>query len=156
MPEFGKPAERRAQFWVPNVPRSWISERAPFRIYEHSQCRVFERTPLQCAYVIPCRQQMGSSAVLRARVLEVWTGVASVLALWRQGQTSTCISSVSFVRNESNFFTIHRRHRRKKMMDQNFEIWIQWFFKNFWKFSQRRHAVPLRPVWTIMVAAKLD
>jgi len=61
------PAERRAQFRVPNVPRSQISERAPFRIYEHAQCRVFERTCLQRAYVIPCRQQMGSSAVLRAR-----------------------------------------------------------------------------------------
>ena len=35
-------------------------------------------------------------------------------------QTSKCISSVSFVRIESNFFTIHRRHRRKKIMDHNF------------------------------------
>jgi len=31
-----------------------------------------------------------------------------------QGQTSKSIPSVSFVRTESNFFTIHRRHRRKK------------------------------------------
>ena len=30
------------------------------------------------------------------------------------GQTSKCISSVSFVGIASNFFTIHRRHRRKK------------------------------------------
>jgi len=34
---------------------SRISERAPFRIYEHAQCRVFERTSLQRAYVIPCQ-----------------------------------------------------------------------------------------------------
>jgi len=61
------PAERRAQFRVPNVPRSWISERSPFQIYQHAQCRVFERTSLQRAYVIPCRQQMGSSDVLQAR-----------------------------------------------------------------------------------------
>jgi len=60
-------SERRAQFRVPNVPRCRISERAPFRIYDHAQCRVFGRTSLQRAYVIPCRQQMGSSAVLRAR-----------------------------------------------------------------------------------------
>ena len=54
-PQFGMPAERRAQFRVPNVPRSRISESAPFGIYEHAQCRVFERTSLQRAYVIPCR-----------------------------------------------------------------------------------------------------
>ena len=37
--------------------------------------------------------------------------------------------------------TIHRRHRRKKMMmDQNFEIRIL-IFENFLKFSKRRRAV---------------
>jgi len=79
-PQFGMPAERRAQFRVPNVPRSRMSERAPFRIYEHAQCRVFERTSLQRAYVIPCQQQMGSSAVLQAcrnaLVLAEWTVVS--------------------------------------------------------------------------------
>jgi len=29
-------------------------------------------------------------------------------------------------------------------------------FENFLKFSKRRRAVPLRPIWTIVVAAKLD
>jgi len=29
-------------------------------------------------------------------------------------------------------------------------------FENFWKFSNRRHAVPMRLIWTIMAAAKLD
>jgi len=54
-----------------------------------------------------------------------------------------------------NSFAIHRRHRRKKMMNQNFEIRIV-IFENFLQFSKRRRAVPLRPSWTIMVAAKLD
>jgi len=81
-PQFGMPAERRAQFRVPNVPRSRISERAPFQIYEDSQCRVFERTSLQSAYVIPCRQQMGSSAVLRAR-RSALVLAASTRCLWR-------------------------------------------------------------------------
>ena len=40
-------------------------------------------------------------------------------------------------------------------MDQNFEIRIV-IFENFLKFSKRRCAVPLRPIWTIMDAAKLD
>jgi len=29
-------------------------------------------------------------------------------------------------------------------------------FENFFKFSKRRRAVPLQPIWTIMAAAKLD
>jgi len=29
-------------------------------------------------------------------------------------------------------------------------------FENFLKFSKRRCVVPLRPIWTIMVMAKLD
>ena len=97
-PQVRMPAKRRAQLRVPNVPRSRISERALFWINEHAQCRVFGRTSLQRAYVIPCRQQMGSSAVLRARrsalVLAASTRacggrialdgvVASILALWR-------------------------------------------------------------------------
>jgi len=40
-------------------------------------------------------------------------------------------------------------------MDQNFEILIV-IFENILKFSKRRRTVPLRPMWTIMVAAKLD
>jgi len=44
-PQFGMPAERRAQFRVPNVPISQISERALFRIYEHAQCREFSNIP---------------------------------------------------------------------------------------------------------------
>jgi len=43
----------------------------------------------------------------------------------------------------------------QKMMDQNFEIRIL-IFENFFKFSKRRRAVPLRLIWTVMVAAKLD
>jgi len=54
------------------------------------------------------------------------------------------------------FFTIHRRHRRKKMMDQNFEIRIVISENFFLKFSKRHCTVPLQPIWTIMVAAKLD
>ena len=37
-----------------------------------------------------------------------------------------------FCSNRVDFFTIHRRHRRKKMMDQNFEIRILWFLRIFW------------------------
>ena len=41
------------------------------------------------------------------------------------------------------------------MIDQNIEIRIV-IFENFLKFSKRCRTVPLRPIWTIMVVAKLD
>ena len=76
-------AERRAQLRVPNVPRSRISERAPFRIYEHAQCRVFERTSLQRAHSIGrgCRVHTCAMAI---------------------GADFKMYPSVSFVRIESN------------------------------------------------------
>ena len=54
-----------------------------------------------------------------------------------------------------NFFTIHRRHRRKKWWTRilKFEFCDFW---EFFKLSKRCHTVPLRPSWTIMVTAKLD
>jgi len=71
-------------------------------------------------------------------------------------QTSKCISSVSFVRIESNVSYNTQETQTQKMMDQNFEIRILCFLKNFLKFSKRRRAVLLRPILAIMVAAKLD
>jgi len=43
-----------------------------------------------------------------------------------------------FCSNRVEFCTInlHRRHRRKKMMDQNFEIPILWFLIFFWNFQK--------------------
>jgi len=70
------------------MPRSRISERAAFRIYEHAQCRVFERTSLQRVYVIPCRQQMVSSAVLRARRR------ALMLAATTGCRVNTCVMAI--------------------------------------------------------------
>jgi len=49
-----------------------------------------------------------------------------------QGQTSKSISSVSFVRIESNFFYNTQDTQTQKMMDQNFEIRIV-IFENFQK-----------------------
>jgi len=107
-PQFGMPAECRAQLWVPNVPRSWISERAPLRIYEHAQCRFFERTSLQRAYVIPCRQQMGSSALQRtcrsALVLAASTlCLRRAHSIGRGWRVHTCVMAIG-TDFESNFF----------------------------------------------------
>jgi len=137
-PQVGMPVERRAQFRVPNVPRSRISERAPFRIYEHAQCRCFERTSLQRAYVIPCRQQIWSSAVLRARrsALVLPAKHRWVYSIGRGCRVHTCVMALGadlkmhllrlFCSSRVEFFTIHRRQetQTQKMMDQKFEIRI--------------------------------
>jgi len=129
------PVERRAQCRVPNVPRSRISEHAPFQIYEHAQCQVFERTCLQRAHVIPCWQQMGLTAVLWAcrSVLVLPAKHRRAHSSGRGFHVHTCVMAIGadfkmyllrqFCWNRVEFFfTILRRHRRKKMMDQNFEI----------------------------------
>jgi len=98
-------------------------------------CRVFERTCLQCAYVIPC--QMGSSAVLRARcsALVLAANHRRAHSIGRGCRVHTCIMAIGsrlqnvsppsvLFKSSQIFFTIHRRHRHKKMMDQNSEIRI--------------------------------
>jgi len=146
------PAERRAQFRVPNVPRSWISERSPFQIYQHAQCRVFERTSLQRAYVIPCRQQMGSSDVLQARrsalVLAASTRcLRQANSIGRGCRVHTCVMAIGanfkmylfrqFCSNWVEFFLQYTGDTdAKKMMDQTFEIRILWFLRIFWNFQK--------------------
>jgi len=56
-----------------------------------------------------------------------------------------------FCSNRVLFFTTHRRHRRKKMMDQNFEIRILWFLRIFWNFQKgiaRSLCGRSRPLWS--------
>ena len=63
---------------------------------------------------------------------------------------------LQFCSNWVEFFYNTQKTQTQKMMDQNFEIRILWFLRIFLKFSNRRRTVPLQPIWTIMVAAKLD
>ena len=149
--QFGMPDERLAQLRVPNVPRSRISERAPFRIYEHAQYWVFERTSLHSAYVIPWRQQMGSSAVLRAR-RSALVLAASTRCLRREhsiGQgcrVHTCVMAIGadfkmyllcqFCSNWVEFFYNTQETQTQQMMDHNFEIRILWFLRIFWNFQK--------------------
>jgi len=58
-----------------------------------------------------------------------------------------------FCSNRVEFFYNTQEPPTQKMMDQNSNSVI---FEKFLKFSERRRAVPLRPIWTIMDAAKLD
>ena len=84
-----------------------------------------------------------------------WRHAASILPLHAtiggrlpEWQTSKCVSSVSFVRIESNYFIFYNTQetQTQKMMDQNFEIRILWFLRFFLKFWKRRCAVPLPPI----------
>jgi len=68
---------------------------------------------------------------------------------------SKCISSISFVRIESIFLQ-YTGDADAKTDGPEFWNSNSVIFENFLKFSKRRHAVPLQPIWTIMVAAKRD
>ena len=57
-----------------------------------------------------------------------------------------------FCSNWVEFFYNTQETQTQKTMDQNSEIRILWFLK----FSKSHHAVPLQPIWTIMVVTKLD
>ena len=64
-----------------------------------------------------------------------------------------------FCSNRVEFFlqyTNTQETQTQKMMDQNFKFEFCDFLEFFLKFSKRRRAVPLRPIWIIMAAAKLD
>ena len=114
-PQFGMPAERRAQFRVPTCPNPEFPN-ALHSEFMNAQCRVFERTSLQHAYVIPCQQQMGSSAVLRARrstlMLAARTGVSRPYLRYGDSGRLQNVSPPSVLFESSRiFFTIHKRHR---------------------------------------------
>ena len=161
MPQFRMPAERRAQFRVPNVLRC-----APFRIYKHAQCGLFERTCLQCEYVIPCWQQMGSYAVLRARrsalVLAASTRcLRRAHSIGRGCRVYTCVMAIwadfkmyllrQFCSNRVEFFSNTQETQTQKMMDQNFDIRILLFlriFLNFQKGVARSLCSRSGPLWS--------
>jgi len=128
-PSFGIPAERRAQIRVPNVPRSRIAERAPFRIHEHAEYRVFERTSLQRAYVIPCRKW--GCSLCYGHIAACWCLQHSI---GRGCRVHTCVMAIGahfkmhllpqFCSNRVDFFYKTQETQTQKMMDQNFEIRI--------------------------------
>ena len=136
-------ARSRPQFRTPPVPNalnSWISGQ--------DRRNDADATFLD-PHIVDCRCQHAAARCCCTPLLaNAYHSIGGRLPEW---QTSKCIYSVSFVRIESNFFTTHRRHRRKKdgpeFRNSNC------YFLELFEFSKRRRAVPLRPIWTIMVAA---
>jgi len=55
-----------------------------------------------------------------------------------------------------NFFYNTQETQTQKNDGPEFRNSDSVIFENFLKFSERRRTVPLRPIWTIMVTAKLD
>jgi len=105
---------------VPNAPCSdpWNDEDATF-VDPHICCRL----PLHNAATLP--------------VLLLHDTIGGRLPEW---QTSKCISSVSFFEWSRISFYNTQETQTQKMMDQNLEIRILSFLKNFLKFSKRRRA----------------
>ena len=83
-PQFRMPVERCAQFRVPNVPRSRISERAPFWIYEHPNVDSLN-VPLCSAPT--CMSYLASSK--RGRLL-CYRHATAHWCLQQSGQYHTC------------------------------------------------------------------
>jgi len=99
--------------------------------------------------------------MMRMQHFWIHTSLSSIAAACYGGrlpewQTSKCISTVSFVRIESSFFLQYTGNTDATNDGPEFWNSNSAIFENFLKFSKRRHTVPLRPIWTIMVAAKLD
>ena len=66
------------------------------------------------------------------------------------------VSPPSVLLESSRYFLQHTGDTDAKNDGPEFWNSNSVIFENFLKFSKRRRAVPLRPIWTIMVAAKLD
>jgi len=151
------PAKRRAEFRVPNMPRSRISECTPFWIYEHSQCQFFKSTSLQRTYVTPCRQQARSACSGRIALDGVSRPYLSrpYLRYGDRGRLQN-VSPLSVLFESSQIFLQYTGDTDAKNDGPEFWNSNPMILENFLKFSKRHRAVPLRPIWTIMVAAKLD
>jgi len=95
--------------------------------------------------IIPCRQQMGSSAVLWACRSTLVLAASTRCLRWahsigRGCRVHTCVMVIGadfiiyllhqFCLNRVNFFTIHRRHRCKKLWTRI----LKFLFCNFWQF----------------------
>jgi len=141
-PQVGMPVERRAQFRVPNVPRSLISECAPFRFFLWTRPMSSFRTYLFAALLCHSLPQMGSSAVPRVRRSALV--IAARTRCWRRAHSTgrgcrvhSCVMAIGadfkmyllhhFCSNQVEFFYNKQEIQTQKMMDQNFDIWILWF-----------------------------
>jgi len=97
--------------------------------------------------VVHCCRSVGTPPVL--------TQHATIGGRLPEWQTSKCISSISFVWIKLNFLQ-HTGDTHAKNDGSEFWNSHSVIFENFFKFSKRHCTVLLWPIWTIMVAAKLD
>jgi len=112
-----------------------------------------ERPSLECPWASIAARHCATSSIRTSRRASCYC--SNAIAGITIGANFKIYLLRQFCLNRVNFFTIHRRHRRKKRWTRilKFELCD---FENFLKFPIRRRAVPLRLIWTIMVAAKLD
>ena len=106
---------------------------------------------VRCATIGAC-----SEHALLAAGAQHWTGVSRPhLHYGNRGRLQNVSPPSVLLELSGIFFTIHRRHRRKKLWTRilKFEFCDFWeFFEIFKKVSRG----PSAAIWSIMVAAKLD
>ena len=86
------------------------------------------------ALIAACRRAAGSIRISRRPSCCCTSAIAGIAI----GANFKIYLLRQFCSNGVKFFTIHRRHKCKKMMNQNFEIWILWFLRIFWNFQKGR------------------
>ena len=146
------PDSERAQipkFRTRSTPNLWTRQMSTFWTYQFA-ARLWHTLPAA----------NGVAAVLRARCS------ALVLAALSGCRIRTCVIAIGadfkmyllhqFRSNWVEFFLQDTGDTDAE--DDGPEFWNSnsVIFENFLKFSKRRRVVPLRPIWTIMVAAKVD
>ena len=125
--------------WVKRVQAGW---------FLRPDCAPSSECPW--ASIAVCRHAAGSIRISR------WPSCccSSAIAGIAIGENFKIYLLRQFCSNRVEFFYSTQETQPQKMMDQNFEIRILRFSRIFLNF-QRRRTVPLRLMWTIMVAAKL-
>jgi len=145
------PSSEHAQilnFRTHSIPNLWTRPMSSFWTYLFAA---------RLCHTLPAA--MGSSALLRARrsalVLAARTGVSCPYLHYGNRGRLQNVFPPSVLFKSSRIFLQYTGDIDAKNDGPEFWNSNSVIFENIWKFSKRRRAVPLRPIWIIMVAAKL-
>ena len=131
-------SSERAQipnFRTRSIPNLWTRPMSSFWTYLFA-ARLFHT----------CRQEMGSSAVLRLVLAASMHCLRRAHSIGQGCRVHTCVMGIGtdfkmyllhqFCSNGVDFFCNTQETQTQKMMDQNFEIRILWFLRIFWNFQK--------------------
>jgi len=145
---------KRAQipnFWMRSIPKLWTRPMSSFWTYLFAVCQC--HTLPAANGVICCA--MGMLRCLR-RAHSIGWGYRVHTCVMAIGADFKMYLLRQFCLNRVEFFLQYTGDTDTKNDGPEFSNSNYVIFENFLKFSKRRRMVPLQPIWTIMVTAKLD